>query len=118
MIGGELWPALTTHLQPAIVNLRLQNRVGPDGFEPLHDFDHFAAADHDADGAPGGVFQAVDGGAVEAGGDLLGFGELRAGQVVFQQRLAAGNDDAFQPADDAVGQLASRRAWFWISTVS
>src|SRR5438874_1968159 len=66
-------------LQPAIIDRRFQDRVGAELFELLHDADHFAAADHDADGAPGGVFQRVDRGTAEAGGDLFRFSQLGAG---------------------------------------
>src|SRR5205807_680471 len=97
---------LTLELQPAVVDRRFQDRVGAELFELLHDADHFAAANHDADGAPGGVFQRVDRRTAEAGGDFFRFGQLGAGDIVFDERPAPGNDDPFQAAGDAVGQIA------------
>ncbi len=50
-----------TRLQPAVRDLRLQNRRGPNRLQPLHDRDHLAALHHHFHRAPARVFQSTYG---------------------------------------------------------
>ena len=72
-------------LKAAVGNLGFEDGGGADGFELFHNGEGFAAADHDFDGAPVGIFQRIDGGGVVAGGDLLRFGQARTGNVILQK---------------------------------
>ena len=60
---------------------------------------------HHPHGTPVGIFQRTDRGRIETGRDFFGLGQLRPRNVVFQQRIAAGDGDPLQPPHDAIGQF-------------
>ena len=64
-----------------------------------------APLDHGPDGQPARFLKLADRGRLEAGRDLLGIGQFGFRHVVFEQRITAGDDDAFQPAYYTVSQM-------------
>ncbi len=93
----------------AVVNRCFEDGGCADGFETFHDVDHFTASHHDLDRAPLRIFQSADGGRIETGGDLFRGGEALPRDVIFEQGVAASDDDAFETPDDAIGHFRIAR---------
>ena len=64
----------------------------------------FAAADHRPHRAPARILERADRRRIEARGDRLRCRQLAPGNVVFKERVGAGDHDPLEPAHDPVGR--------------